>query len=324
MPIYGEEKRLQMARSILPSRARKSARSRKTQYKRQNRRKINMLCQAAARDWEVVEDAHFHEYPDHQIAMVVGDRRDADKLNHFERWAPLVTEGPPDARLAQMRAMLPKGLIGYHAISHLEWYDEFRLCPHLYKSRPRYARNVPRKLTRSDMAALLYKVIEDNRTHRLFNQFMRLRHRPTEWIVGYHDVNVIISTQVSRGYTWSRDTGAITEKVGPDARLCTGFGDIDTFLDDVFDAARSKPRIKVKKTILERRIHRASYYRRSQEEQVKTHTYVTESVIKHRPNPKSHSEWLAAVREFLGYYRTTQGDYEALRRMVQDKVLRPR
>jgi hypothetical protein len=320
MPIYGEEKRLQMARSILPSKAAKTARRRKTQHKRRNRRKINMLLAEAARDWEAVEEEDFHAYPNREIAYAVRERRNADKLNHFERWAPLVTSGPPDQRLAQMRAMLPKGLIGFHAISHLEFYDEFRTCPHLYNwgggSRDPITVRA-RQMKRAEMARFIYRFIEDNRVHRLFNDWMKACHKPVEWLVGYKPVEVTDGPPIG----WSRnprgrDPNGIYEFVGPKARWCTGLGDIEDFLDDLYAAARAPARVPVKKKILTRYFYKVGYKPETDR------TYTVETVVKARPNPDRHGEWLHGLRTFILAYLKSGGDFEALRREISHKTAR--
>lgn len=118
-----------MARSILPSRARSST-AHLTLTRRANRRAIGQKLsyirrgdRADQEDWDARSD--LRAYPDVEIAMIVRWRRAADKLNHFERWAVEVTKPlPVEDRLGHMRAMLPGGLIGDHAMSHLRRLPE--------------------------------------------------------------------------------------------------------------------------------------------------------------------------------------------------------
>ena len=128
--LHGPAKRHQMARSILPSRARRSARE---DLRSIHRRHRSAVAQRLRRDIAVrhaepddLFDLGDHtRYPDHEIRDVVRARRDADTLNHFERWAVAVTRHlPVEDRLPTLRAWLPDGLIGAHALTHLERLPE--------------------------------------------------------------------------------------------------------------------------------------------------------------------------------------------------------
>jgi hypothetical protein len=122
-----------MARSILPSRAR-STTAHLVLTRRANRHAITQSLsyirrgdRADQEDWD--ERSDLRSYPDKEIAMIVRWRRGADKLNHFERWAVQVTKPlPVEDRLGHMRAMLPAGLVGDHAMSHLRRLPELNPC----------------------------------------------------------------------------------------------------------------------------------------------------------------------------------------------------
>jgi hypothetical protein len=133
-----------MARSILPSRAR-STTAHLALTRRANRRAVGQkLSYIRAGDrgdqenWD--ERSDLRAYPDIEIGMIVRWRRGADKLNHFERWAVQVTKPlPVEDRLGYMRAMLPGGLIGDHALSHLRRLPELNpdhLCQRRLKTDP--------------------------------------------------------------------------------------------------------------------------------------------------------------------------------------------
>jgi len=128
-----------MARSILPSRAR-SIPAQLARVRRSGRRGVARDLASLTRqgrvgrsdwdDWD--EEVDLRAYPDIEIRLVVRQRRSADKLNHFERWAIEVTKDlPPHDRLGHLRAVLPGGLIGDHAMSHLRNRPE--LNPHHYR-----------------------------------------------------------------------------------------------------------------------------------------------------------------------------------------------
>ena len=125
-------KRRDMARSILPSKSRPPGKLIK-KAKRANRHAIkNELTQLTkdvsrhGDEWDNIVD--LHAYPDAEINALVSWRRGGDKINHFERWAIAITkELPQQDRLSYMRAILPDGLIGDHAMSHLR--DRAELHP---------------------------------------------------------------------------------------------------------------------------------------------------------------------------------------------------
>ncbi len=123
--LYGPNKHRQMARSILPSRAPKNARERLEAIRRSHRRAVRQTLSADRRVRNVPHDELFDlgdhtRAPQSAIAEVVRDRRLADTLNHFERWAVAITRDlPPADRLPRVLALLPPGLIGAHAESHL-------------------------------------------------------------------------------------------------------------------------------------------------------------------------------------------------------------
>lgn len=88
-------KRLDMARSILPSKSRDSAAAALADIRRRNRhrvdRRLRRVVLSGLTDEALVEDllddCDLRAYPNAAINDVVRWRRAADKLNHFERWA---------------------------------------------------------------------------------------------------------------------------------------------------------------------------------------------------------------------------------------------
>ena len=92
--LYGDEKLREMARSILPSCRRKTARAQKRQINRSRRRKVNMEMHRITVDPEVWEDSPDIRGETEKSAMcwTVSDRRAADKLEHFEKCTSLTPE----------------------------------------------------------------------------------------------------------------------------------------------------------------------------------------------------------------------------------------
>jgi hypothetical protein len=206
------DKRRDMARSILPSTSR-SARGDITALKRRNRRLVARRLSVSGGppdDWDDHLDA-FDEraYPDAEINQVVGWRRAADKLNHFERWAVAATRDLPlEERLGALRATLPRGLIGDHAVSHLRALPEIDpvtaarrarwTSQTLRASRARAAARAAAETARR--AALLRAVLETPGAHRLLNQVMKAAAHPdpagvVHWrtLAGVHDVHAFLA-----------------------------------------------------------------------------------------------------------------------------------
>lgn len=191
-----------MARSILPSRAR-SPTAHLELTRRANRRatgqKLSYIrrgSRAGHEDWD--ERWDLRAYPDVEIAMIVRWRRGADKLNHFERWAVQVTKPlPVEDRLGHMRAMLPGGLIGEHAMSHL------RRLPELNPDDDynlRFARwreqNAKRQAeARAHLRGMVMMILESG-GHRALNSAMKVAAYDGERVrtlQGLHDVDPFLS-----------------------------------------------------------------------------------------------------------------------------------
>jgi hypothetical protein len=124
-------KRREMARSILPSTGRKGAAIRLAAIRRAHRRSVRQKLTIysgrspvayVAEDSDLGDDAN---WPTHRIREVVVERRDHDKVAPLIRWAVATTKTTRlEDRLSGLAVALPPGLIGQHAISHLEFLDE--------------------------------------------------------------------------------------------------------------------------------------------------------------------------------------------------------
>jgi hypothetical protein len=182
------DKHRDMARSVLPSTNRRPARRALARAKRANRRAIKQDLHAitprvSPLDHDFVEwDDHrdLRRYPDTEIASTVRRRRGGDKVNPFIRWAIATTADIPiDDRLGRLRANLPDGLVGDHALSHLERVPQLR--PRREQDR-HYSRigRATRQAERSNqtardlvlLAGLLHDVLVDGDLEHL-NRFMK-------------------------------------------------------------------------------------------------------------------------------------------------------
>ncbi len=228
MPTYGKNKIKDMVRSVLPSTARHTAKDNKNRIHREARRTSRQDVAQMAIDPERYEEFLDDDRTDRvETRRVVSDRRDADKTSPLRRWAPHVTEGLPDARLKQLRAIVPDNVIGDHAISHVEYLDEFDTDKHARElrypkstpeSRRAYNRKNPDKRSFEDgfRVTLLREIIVKGLQGRL-NEVLQSQH--TSWKKEYQT-----------------PTGVDTRKIGPlTARKLLGLGDVKMFLKDLHD-----------------------------------------------------------------------------------------
>ena len=123
------EKTREMARSVLPSTARKSARLMRASIHGRERAQLRATLHAlqAVGDPDDFEgDLAWTARRD--IEEMVDDRRGADKVGPLLRWAerlverdPALAAASPQDREVHFLKILPPGLIGNHAVSHLRW-----------------------------------------------------------------------------------------------------------------------------------------------------------------------------------------------------------
>lgn len=126
--LDGDDKSYDMARSLLPSTGRKAAREARASVTRRHRHVSRGRMAHLEREPEAADDdADLREDSHREMRYVVDRRRDKDKVNPFQRWARAVTADlPRDQRLEHVRGLLPRGVIGEHALSHLRWDAHFR------------------------------------------------------------------------------------------------------------------------------------------------------------------------------------------------------
>ena len=185
------EKLRTMARSILPSKNREAARKAKTALKRQVRRTVrhdlrNEDPETTRRD--LLRDAN----QSYNVAW----RRDGDKLNHFLRWCQAITEGmAPEDAVSYVRGLLPRNLIGEHAVGH--W--KARVCPKRYPSRGSY-REQNRRATQSQYDRTRFHLGRalEREPHRLgeLNAAIKAAHPFDEkrrMLLGIHDLDDFVA-----------------------------------------------------------------------------------------------------------------------------------
>jgi len=202
-----------MARSILPSRNREAARAGKAHVKRAARHESRQACDGLAQldvrlsdDWDARLD--LRAYPEAEIHYLVRWRRYGDKLNHFERWAIARTKHLPiDDRLGAMTAVLPDGLIGDHALSHLRRLPELNPgARHIWWS-PR-SRRAEFERAQADLRRLMgraLRILVEQGGHRELNAAIKQTAagdtpRPQRRLLaGVHDIDDFISTITAVG-----------------------------------------------------------------------------------------------------------------------------
>lgn len=172
--IYGDQKSREMARSILPSTSRSSDawRSRLHRAARQEARRSLRALTNSAEAWD--DGLGFGERSWREISGFVAARRAGDKLNHFIRWAAARSHTlAPHERLGSLRAALPDGLIGEHALDHLR--RDRRFAP-LETARPRWERRSI-FLDRGLLTTLLRRLLDEPGGVRCLHQCLKVAQR---------------------------------------------------------------------------------------------------------------------------------------------------
>lgn len=122
---YGPHKVRTMARSILPSSRRDTARKDKADIKRRARRTVRQKLHNEIFDLDSAyeTEADFLTYPNHEIVETVWDRRNYDKTAHFVRWARVTASelDNPQDKYRMIEQIMPDTLPGRHALTHLPW-----------------------------------------------------------------------------------------------------------------------------------------------------------------------------------------------------------
>lgn len=128
------DKTRDIARSVLPSTARKGARETRALIHGRERAKQRVVLHELGHDIDPDDvDTDVGSVLRRDLAEMVEDRRGADKLGPLLRWAsrvierdPALAAASPEDREVYFRSLLPRGVIGNHAISHLRWILEDR------------------------------------------------------------------------------------------------------------------------------------------------------------------------------------------------------
>lgn len=231
-----DEKAREMARSVLPSTRRRVARIDRANTHARERQRVRAA----------LHDLATHDDPDDfegdltweargAISDMVWDRRAADKVAPLMRWAERTVEREPglrdatlEERVAHFRRLLPEGLIGRHALSHLEWVLDDD--PH-WPWRPRAERPATGPTTREKVAAIVMAG-----RHGELNR--RLRHDASGYYVRHVHVParcLVDDEHPEPGVLVPAHTEVVHEPIA--TRFLLGAHDIDAFAKEGEPAA---------------------------------------------------------------------------------------
>lgn len=263
MPIWGEQKKRDMARSILPSTKKRSGKMRREIHK--SARGQERILMAHVED----EEAWLEEAPNfegverarnQETRHFVEIRRGCDKVAPFIRWAERTTKDiPAEDRLSYLKGVLPDSLIGEHAVSHLKWNDHFR-----DPSNNHFFYRTSKSSGKSNT-----EILKDLLREEILSGSPR-------------DLNLAIKRAHRNRYLHYANSFVVSlGNVAP--RTLRGLHDIEDFVRDIYNATRST-HSKIVRENLDPSYHRGVFL-----EKGAFHVYTAEY----------HPEWIEAVQ---GYF----------------------
>lgn len=224
--MYGEEKRLDMARSVLPSTYRAAARKELRRIARAQRRATRQAVRrlAVAAD-DLTLEALEARLVDIQLQRcrdlddAVGWRRTGDKVGPLIRWAPRATvDLRIQDRLPTVRAWLPANLIGRHAVSHVQWAEGMSVD---FDHERYFERALPSGPNRDEIVGRVVEIIAGGR-HAELNRRIRAACGVVvdgsqiasmgRLLSGLHDVDAFVAVMIAerqgrirwyRGESWT-------------------------------------------------------------------------------------------------------------------------
>lgn len=264
MGYYGDEKRRQMIRSILPCKApsykgiKRDLNARRRNNRRVNNQLLNRYSGGTVDETiemydEFGEDFEFYDEM-HQgwgtWEDLVQNRRDRDKLNHFEHWAEQITAHlDPWDRMDYMRKIMPTGMIGAHAMSHLEnaigydpiWEDRFKR-PYKWEIRVAEEKRQKKEFVRA-VAEALRSVAHSDTKRAALNKYMAsnctpvlLRFKAREGDEGakHTSIQQLLKSRTETGRWNFQWTYWYTEDDCWNVRTMRGYHDCERMFRDLF------------------------------------------------------------------------------------------
>ena len=181
-------KAFDMSRSILPSTSRKSARDNKRKLHHKNRSDVrSKLVKYKGPASEVIEqeeqeqvDLSHHWTPKDRLGYdsIVHDRREADKVNHFVRWATEITKDmEPEDAWSYLQSVVPPGLIGNHALTHLYMFEPHQVTRWWQISRPPSKEYLMVKAFNESIQKKIEEILSNKKLAKKFNHNLSNYHR---------------------------------------------------------------------------------------------------------------------------------------------------
>lgn len=237
--VHGDEKVRDMTRSLLPSRNREAARRARALVHRSARRQSRAEMARLARDPESFENlAGLDADTTGEIRQLVSRRRGGDKLAPFIRWARATTHPlPQHSRMSHLRGLVPRGVIGDHALFHLSHEKDFEhpdvLARREARRRAWRSSQRPPWLDPGEQAELLRALLRAPGGHRAFNQWLQVGH-----VTHYRSERRRRPCSCEPGCTVLED---VSIPVGPTrARSLLGEHDVLPFLDALWGPRGSR------------------------------------------------------------------------------------
>ncbi|MBN8229442.1 hypothetical protein JYK02_18180 [Corallococcus macrosporus] len=193
--IHSDEKVRQMARSLLPSKNREASRAARAHIHRAARKEVRQELALWLRCNDLDEDVPpCAPWEDAAIRRQVNWRQSGDKVKPFIRWATARTRHlPREHRRSHVRGLLPKSVIGEHALGHLERTPAFEdPVEAAWRNRYWLRQRQQRKgalLDRGEQARLLRALLLEPEGHRTFNRYLRERYTVTGTLNGESPAN---------------------------------------------------------------------------------------------------------------------------------------
>lgn len=262
MPTYGDSKKRDMARSILPSTKNvREDRRRIHKRARTHERALLLECEEGEGDFLSVDLTRSRE-----TRNLVEERRYKDKVGPFERWAERVTlEIRQEDRLSHLKTLVPDSLIGEHAISHVEWKDHFKDPSEANNARHFLSPKESERKEKEEIFSLVLNCLLKDQEHALLNRALKKAHRTR---VLYY-----------KGYPLPVKVGVFSP------RTLQGVHDVRAFVDDLYKASVPHREV-VRDSRLDPSFHQLI-------------NYGPDAGAFMVPSPGYHPEWLEALRNFF-------------------------
>lgn len=239
------EKRRDMARSVLPSTARRPARleKRRIQHVERARTKdaLRRMRRAEHPD-DISADLAWTNRPDRD--HLIGSRRGADKVGPLIRWAEVLVKREPELaeadfeeRRAHFATMLPPNKAGRHALSHLGWAIDPAWEAQRTERREHRARADRVAEERRDDLRNAVRIILALGGHRRLNEAIR-RATPQfgwRWVWKTEPVPEHLT-----GFGLTPRRVQVREEVQISPRVLHGAHDIDDFVADTVRTDRAR------------------------------------------------------------------------------------